>query len=55
VAASSGLVRAFHHTLWIEAGVLVVTAALVCLLPQRARPGTHDQAAIRSLRYATAR
>jgi EmrB/QacA subfamily drug resistance transporter len=41
VAASSGLVDAFHATLWIEAGVLVVTAALVALLPLRARESTH--------------
>jgi MFS family permease len=37
VASASGLVGAFHETLWIEAGVLVVTAALVCLLPLRVR------------------
>jgi EmrB/QacA subfamily drug resistance transporter len=41
VAASSGLVGAFHRALWVEAGVLVVTAGLVCLLPKRAREGAH--------------
>jgi hypothetical protein len=41
VAASSGMIRAFHTTLWIEAGVLLVTAALVALLPMRARDGEH--------------
>jgi hypothetical protein len=40
-AASGGLVDAFHRTLWVEAGVLVATAALVCLLPKRARPLAH--------------
>ena len=37
VAAHSTLTHAFHTALWIEAGVLVVTAALVALLPRRAR------------------
>jgi EmrB/QacA subfamily drug resistance transporter len=37
VAAGSGMVAAFEHVLWIEAGVLAVVAALVCLLPMRAR------------------
>jgi EmrB/QacA subfamily drug resistance transporter len=41
VAESGGPVSAFHRTLWLELGVLVVTAALVCLLPMRARPGEH--------------
>ncbi len=36
-----GFVDAFHRTLWIEAGVLVVTAGLVGLLPLRAREGDH--------------
>jgi EmrB/QacA subfamily drug resistance transporter len=39
VAASSGMSAAFERVLWIEAGVLVVVAALVCLLPMRAREG----------------
>jgi MFS family permease len=38
-AASSGMAEAFERVLWIEAGVLVVVAALVCLLPMRAREG----------------
>jgi EmrB/QacA subfamily drug resistance transporter len=37
VAETSGLRDAFHRTLWIEAGVLLVTAGLVALLPRRAR------------------
>jgi hypothetical protein len=37
VAADAGLADAFQHVLWIEAGLLVVVAALVCLLPRRAR------------------
>jgi EmrB/QacA subfamily drug resistance transporter len=41
VAASGGMIDAFHTTLWIEAGVLVVTAGLVALLPMRAREGEH--------------
>jgi EmrB/QacA subfamily drug resistance transporter len=41
VAQSSGLVAAFHRTLWVELAVLAVTAALVCLLPLRAREGEH--------------
>jgi hypothetical protein len=40
-AASSGLVHAFHTTLRIEVGVLVVTAGLAALLPMRARAGEH--------------
>ena len=35
------LVDAFRTTLWIEAGVLLVAGALVCLLPKRAREGAH--------------
>jgi Major Facilitator Superfamily len=38
-AAASGMVAAFERVLWIEAGVLLVVAALVCLLPMRAREG----------------
>jgi predicted MFS family arabinose efflux permease len=41
VAQRGGLVSAFHRTLWIELGVLTVTAALVALLPSRAREGGH--------------
>jgi EmrB/QacA subfamily drug resistance transporter len=41
VAQSSGLVAAFHRTLWVELAVLAVTAALVCLPPLRAREGEH--------------
>ena len=37
-AAAGGMASAFALMLWIEAGVLVVVAALVCLLPPRARP-----------------
>ena len=44
VAARSGMVGAFERVLWIEAGVLVVVAALVCLLPRRAREGLAHQA-----------
>jgi membrane protein implicated in regulation of membrane protease activity len=40
-AASSGLTSAFRGSLWIQAGVLVVTAALVALLPKRAREPSH--------------
>ena len=36
-AAAHGLAGAFEHVLWIEAGVLVVVAGLVCALPRRAR------------------
>jgi EmrB/QacA subfamily drug resistance transporter len=38
-----GFVEAFHGTLWIEAGVLVVTAGLVALLPMRARERSGDE------------
>jgi hypothetical protein len=41
IAASGGFIDAFHGTLWIEAGVLVVTAGLVALPPKRARE-THE-------------
>ncbi|HET6549284.1 MAG TPA: MFS transporter [Solirubrobacter sp.] len=41
VAASRGLVSAFHESLWIEAGVLAVTGILVGLLPKRAREEAH--------------
>ena len=37
VLASDGIQRAFEIALWIDAGLLVVTAALVFLLPTRAR------------------
>ena len=37
IAADRDFIDAFHGTLWIEAGVLVVTAGLVALLPLRAR------------------
>jgi EmrB/QacA subfamily drug resistance transporter len=37
VGAAHGLGVAFERVLAIEAGVLVVTAALICLLPMRAR------------------
>jgi len=37
IAADGDFIDAFHGTLWIEAGVLVVTAGLVALLPLRAR------------------
>ncbi len=40
-SAANGLIDAFHGTLWIEAGILVVTAGLVALLPKRAREGGH--------------
>jgi hypothetical protein len=36
-AARHGFVAAFERTLWVEAGVLLATAALVFLLPMRAR------------------
>ena len=36
-AASHGFLVAFERTLWVESGVLVATAALVFLLPMRAR------------------
>jgi EmrB/QacA subfamily drug resistance transporter len=38
-AAASGMAAAFERVLWIEAGVLLVVAALVCVLPMRAREG----------------
>jgi EmrB/QacA subfamily drug resistance transporter len=38
---SHGLVVAFERTLWVELGTLVVAAALVCLLPMRAREDAH--------------
>lgn len=37
VAAAGGFTGAFERTLWIEAGAIAATAALVCLLPRRAR------------------
>jgi EmrB/QacA subfamily drug resistance transporter len=37
VAGRHGFVTAFERTLWIEAGTIVVVAALVFLLPKRAR------------------
>jgi MFS family permease len=37
VLASDGARRALETTLWIDAGLLLVTAALVFLLPRRAR------------------
>ena len=37
VAADGAFIAAFHGPWWIEAGVLVVTAGLVALLPLRAR------------------
>jgi EmrB/QacA subfamily drug resistance transporter len=36
-----GFTDAFHGSLWIEVGVLVLTAGLVALLPLRAREGDH--------------
>ena len=36
-AAAHGFLVAFERTLWVESGVLVATAALVFLLPMRAR------------------
>jgi EmrB/QacA subfamily drug resistance transporter len=39
VLASHGMQDAFEIALWIGAGLIVVTAALVCLLPMRAREG----------------
>jgi EmrB/QacA subfamily drug resistance transporter len=36
-AARHGFVAAFERTLWVESGILVATAALVFLLPMRAR------------------
>ena len=36
-ASHDGFLVAFERTLWVEAGVLVATAALVFLLPMRAR------------------
>jgi EmrB/QacA subfamily drug resistance transporter len=41
IAGSTGFLDAFHGALWIEAGVLLVTAGLVGLLPLRAREGGH--------------
>jgi EmrB/QacA subfamily drug resistance transporter len=41
VAGDRGFVTAFERTLWIEAGTLVVVAALIFLLPRRAREGAH--------------
>jgi EmrB/QacA subfamily drug resistance transporter len=37
VAETSGMAEAFQRILWVEAGTLLVVAALVCLLPLRAR------------------
>ena len=39
VLASDGIRHAFEIALWIDAGLIAVTAALVCLLPMRAREG----------------
>jgi MFS family permease len=39
VAGTSGMAEAFQRILWIEAATLLVVAALVCLLPRRAREG----------------
>jgi hypothetical protein len=36
-AAAHGFLVAFERTLWVESGVLVAAAALVFLLPMRAR------------------
>ncbi|MEO8690065.1 MAG: hypothetical protein ABI611_17845 [Solirubrobacteraceae bacterium] len=36
-AARHGFVAAFERSLWVETGILVATAALVFLLPMRAR------------------
>jgi EmrB/QacA subfamily drug resistance transporter len=41
MAKDGGLTSAFRGSLWIEAGVLVVTAGLVALLPLRAREPSH--------------
>jgi EmrB/QacA subfamily drug resistance transporter len=41
IADGGGFIDAFHGTLWIEAGVLVMTAGLVTLLPLRAREAEH--------------
>ena len=41
VLASDGIRHAFEIALWIDAALVVVTAALVCLLPMRAREGAH--------------
>jgi hypothetical protein len=41
VAGDHGFVTAFERTLWIEAGTLVVVAALIFLLPRRAREQAH--------------
>ena len=37
--AAHGMRHAFEIALWIDAGLILVTAALVCLLPRRAREG----------------
>jgi EmrB/QacA subfamily drug resistance transporter len=39
VLASAGIRSARETALWIDVGLLAVTAALVCLLPERAREG----------------
>jgi hypothetical protein len=41
VLAGGELIEALHGTLWIEAGVLVLTAGPVALLPLRAREEGH--------------
>jgi EmrB/QacA subfamily drug resistance transporter len=41
VMASDGIQHAFELALWIDAGLIAVTAALVCLLPKRAREDAH--------------
>jgi EmrB/QacA subfamily drug resistance transporter len=41
VLASDGIRHAFEIALWIDAALVVVTGALVCLLPMRAREGAH--------------
>ena len=43
VSGKGGLGAAFEHVLWIEAGVLVVVAGLVALLPMRAREPALDE------------
>ena len=53
IAADGDFIDAFHGTLWIEAGVLVVTAGLVALLPMRARE--QSRALVRSDVDAAAR
>jgi hypothetical protein len=37
VLATAGIRSALETSLWIDVGLLAVTAALVCLLPRRAR------------------